>query len=634
MYKPTAFEQEMLELINRARSDPQGEYEALIGTGPDDTGVTPEIANAVRYFGVDLDVFRAQLADLDAVAPLAWDDALKRAAQGHSEQMIAQDTQSHRLPGEASLGGRLDAAGYDGWRIVYENVFAYTDDPVQGHAGFYIDWGAGPHGIQDPAGHRIAILQEKVSDVGIAAIAENDPGTSVGPWVVTQNFAARFSEIPQLVGVVLADADGDRFYDAGEGLGGVRITATNAAGESFVTTSWDSGGYQMELARGAYDVTFSGGALDGTISGRVVVETANVKLDGFAADARTADPVPEPDPTPDPEPAVDPVPVTERIEGTDGNDWLTPGAGNDTVLGGAGEDMVSFFDLAQAVSVNLETGMALSGADTKTLDGIENVTGSIHGDLIQGDAGDNLLRGLGNYDWFVGSDGHDIYEGGSGRDMISYVLSDSGVTVDLGAGRGLAGQAAGDSYQSIERVTGSIYNDLTYGSDGADDFRGLGGYDWFVGSGGGKDRYDGGSGYDTVAYSLSGAGVTASLLSGRGSAGDAARDLYTSIERLTGSSFDDILIGDHGRNELRGLYGEDALYGNGGVDRLTGGGSDDYLDGGGGFDYALFDHARDAYTVSTFGATTTVSYNGAGGEGTDTLVNIEALIFADDIFFL
>jgi Ca2+-binding RTX toxin-like protein len=324
----------------------------------------------------------------------------------------------------------------------------------------------------------------------------------------------------------------------------------------------------------------------------------------------------------------------DLLSGAGGNDWLTPGPGSDTIHGGSGADMVSFVDLARGVIADFNLGTARSGTDTNTLTDIENVTGTIFGDFIRGDAGDNRIRGLGDYDWLVGSGGNDFFDGGTGRDMISYVYADASVTVNLGTGRGMGGQAAGDTYVNVERITGSIYNDLIYGSEGADDFRGLGGYDWFVGSGGGKDRYDGGSGKDTVAYSPAASGVVASLLLGRGSGGDAARDLYTDIENLTGTSFDDILTGDNGRNVLRGLYGPDRLFGNGGVDRLTGGGSDDYLDGGSGWDYAIFSGNRDAYTVATSGAQTIVDRIAAGGEGTDTLVNIEVLQFADGFVFL
>ena len=117
-------------------------------------------------------------------------------------------------------------------------------------------------------------------------------------------------------------------------------------------------------------------------------------------------------------------------------------------------------------------------------------------------------------------------------------------------------------------------------------------------------------------------------------AGDAARDLYTSIENLTGSNHGDRLVGDNGRNVLRGLYGEDTLIGGGGVDRLEGGASDDHLDGGWGWDYAIYGGNRGAYAVSTAGAVTTVSRIGGGGDGTDTLVNIEVIQFADGLIYL
>jgi Ca2+-binding RTX toxin-like protein len=324
----------------------------------------------------------------------------------------------------------------------------------------------------------------------------------------------------------------------------------------------------------------------------------------------------------------------DRLMGGHGNDWLLPGAGNDTVDGEHGSDTVSYAGSAAAVRVDLAAGTAISGGDSDRLISIENVTGSAYADVITGDDGANRIRGLGDYDWMIGSAGADSYDGGNGRDMVSYVYAPGAVTVNLATGRGLAGIAAGDTYVSVERITGSGHADLIYGGSGEEDFRGVGGYDWFIGSTGGKDRYDGGSGLDTVAYWYSATGVVANLALGRGSAGDAARDLYTSIENLTGSSHGDHLTGDNGRNVLRGLYGEDTLIGGGGVDRLEGGASDDYLDGGWGWDYAIYGGNRSAYTVSTAGDVTTVSRIGGGGDGTDTLVNIEAIQFADILIYI
>lgn len=154
-----------------------------------------------------------------------------------------------------------------------------------------------------------------------------------------------------------------------------------------------------------------------------------------------------------------------------------------------------------------------------------------------------------------------------------------------------------------------------------------------MGSSGGRDRYDGGAGQDTVSYAASGAGVTASLTTGTGTAGDAADDTYARIEHLTGSSFDDDLSGDDGANLLRGLGGRDILRGRQGDDRLEGGGSPDILQGGQGFDVALFAHDIADYIIDTTGPAVTVTAL-VGNEATDTLTGIEQLIFADATFDL
>ena len=330
----------------------------------------------------------------------------------------------------------------------------------------------------------------------------------------------------------------------------------------------------------------------------------------------------------------------DSLSGREGNDWITPGTGNDTVDGGLGTDMVSFANLARSVQVDLATGIARSGSDTTQLINIENITGSIFGDNITGNAGPNLIRALGDYDWIVGSGGGDTIDGGTGRDMVSYVNSPTPVTVDLGAARGLAGMAAGDVYISIESATGSRHADTFYGSPGEDIFRGMAGNDTFFGSAN-RDRYDGGTGFDTVSYALATAGVTASLLLGRGSTGMAARDLYTLIEALGGSNFADQLTGDNGANLLHGNGGNDWLWGNAGNDTLDGGDGDDTLDGGfgddriiggAGRDTAVFAGSSAGYSItSTADHITVLDLNGGG---TDRLFGIEVLQFADGTIFL
>lgn len=356
---PTAFEQALLEYINQARLNPADEFDVTLSVAADGTVNTqPDIASAARYFGVDLDAFREQINAFDPVAPLAWNGALATAALNHTKLMIETDTQSHRLPSEVRLGDRITEAGYSDWSNVGENIYAYTNDPLFGHAGFIIDWGFDDadfqngslrsdwqsigDGIQDAAGHRVSILSEAYTDIGIGVLAETDPDTDTGPYVVTQNFGAQHGNTPaMLLGVFIDDADGDDFYDIGEGRGGITVTATGAAG-TFITTTWDAGGYQLALAAGDYTVVFSGDSIEGTASYEVSVGREHVKLDSSVADLR-AD-VTSPD-TSIHEPFVvtqqEEVEDTLVQEGTSGSDVLTgSGTTSDRLVGAGGDDLL------------------------------------------------------------------------------------------------------------------------------------------------------------------------------------------------------------------------------------------------------------------------------------------------------
>ena len=369
---------------------------------------------------------------------------------------------------------------------------------------------------------------------------------------------------------------------------------------------------------------------------------------------------------------IDGTTAAEVIDGRGGWDWISSFGGSDSIDGGEGRDMVSFFNLPDIpgrsggeyrLDIDLEAGTAIShdGAERITLGNIERVTGTIFSDQIRGDASANEIRGLGDYDWIIATTGGDTVDGGTGQDMISFVEYESGganvvadifganglppsgaeasgVLVDLANPENNSRLAEGLSLVSVERVTGSSRQDVFYGDAGQNDFRGLGDYDWFVSSSGGRERYFGGDGLDTVTYFNADAGVTASLRNGAtvqgretgyGSGGVAARDLYFEIENLVGSRFGDSLTGSNERNQLSGLEGDDIIFGYGGVDYMKGGLGDDTLNGGGSSDYALFDGAQADYVLTrgTGAASNTVSVVGA--DGSDSLIDVEYFRFDD-----
>lgn len=277
---PTAEEQYMLELLNRMRLNPAAELGRLtssltgVATSPD-----PDINSALTFFNVSGPVLQSQWNTLTAAPPLAWDEALYNMAQLQSQNMILDDMQSHNLPGRPTLAQRATQFGYD-YTILGENIFAFGESVLHAHAAFAIDWGSGPNGIQNPPGHRQAMMSSQFREVGIRIIPETAQSTQVGPLVVTQNFGNRVNFGDSwLLGVVYQDNDGDEFYSVGEGLGGVTVTAVSTFG-TFVTNSLAEGGYQLALPAGTYTVTFSGGGFGGPATyENVVIGSTNAKVD-------------------------------------------------------------------------------------------------------------------------------------------------------------------------------------------------------------------------------------------------------------------------------------------------------------------------------------------------------------------
>lgn len=265
-------EQYMLDLINRFRANPTAELNLILSANDAD------VNNALTFFNVDKTTLAAQFAALTPAPPLAWNDVLYGTSLAHSQAMLAKMDQSHQVAGEADLGTRVTSAGY-AYTLVGENIYAFAHSVFEAEAAFAIDWGSNPPtGIQSPPGHRNNLMAVDLREVGIGLV--NAPtGSSMGPLLVTQDFGNR-SDIgnPFLLGSVFADTNQDGFYEPGEGLGGVNLTITGAAG-TFQATTTAAGGYQLQVPVGTYQVTASGGGLTGPVMKTVVVGTDNVEAD-------------------------------------------------------------------------------------------------------------------------------------------------------------------------------------------------------------------------------------------------------------------------------------------------------------------------------------------------------------------
>ncbi len=255
---PSADEQCMLWLMNQARQDPAAEGVFLAGVDDGD------VQSALNYFDVNLGVLMQEFAAITAAPPAAFDARLYAAARDHSLYLIANNAQNHN-----GQFDRVATAGFHAWGM-RGNVFSYADSALYGHAGFNVDWGGNDGtGMQTGRGHRLAIMSidGNYTNVGLAAVPETNGATSVGPLVVTGNYAyAATDQVDHynrfLVGTVWEDLDGNDRYDAGEGIVGVEVAPS--VGSYFAVTG-AAGGYAIPLpaavAAGPVAVSFSGGGV-------------------------------------------------------------------------------------------------------------------------------------------------------------------------------------------------------------------------------------------------------------------------------------------------------------------------------------------------------------------------------------
>ncbi len=265
---PTPEEQLYLELVNRARMNPAAEAAWWRST------TDPDVLSSYGYFGVDVNLMVSQMAALGVAQPLFFHPQLLEAARQHTMDMYGNNYQGHIGSDGRNPGLRLNDAGY-AWNTYGENAFANARRVTHGHAGFEVDWGAGPGGMQSPAGHRLNIHNGNFREAGIGVT--NGLRGSVGPQIVTQEFASRWGITPFITGVVYYDFNGNNFYDVGEGIGGVRV---DVPGSAFYAVTANSGGYSVPVpTNGIYTVTFSGPNLRASPLNATVADGLNAKLD-------------------------------------------------------------------------------------------------------------------------------------------------------------------------------------------------------------------------------------------------------------------------------------------------------------------------------------------------------------------
>ncbi len=287
--------------------------------------------------------------------------------------------------------------------------------------------------------------------------------------------------------------------------------------------------------------------------------------------------------------------MLNTLKGGSGSDVIT-GGGNSKVEGGSQSDrligspgdFLSYEGSGSAVTVDLNdiTNRVLTPAEVTRFNGdgsaslaiikvsrgdatgdiatgFNNIIGSCGADTLTGNSEANMLRGMGGNDTLKGGGGNDTLEGGPGRDKLeggagtadiaTYANATAGITLDLSGGNASTGDAAGDTFEDIERYVGSSYDDT------------------FI-AGRSADNIDGGAdGSDTVSYIRSNVGVMVTLDgTANETGGYAAGDtLAENIVNIIGSNFADTLTAASGGSAITGGRGDDTLTGAAGSDTFV-----------------------------------------------------------------
>ena len=248
--------------------------------------------------------------------------------------------------------------------------------------------------------------------------------------------------------------------------------------------------------------------------------------------------------------------------------------------GGLGTDLLDFSSRTNGVTLNLATGTLAGKEATSTLvgaagsiSGFESVMGSEEADDITGSRYNDVLLGGDGNDILKGGAGTDFIDGGSGIDTVSYRGETVGVYIALaGAGYATFSRADGSDYDyilNVERIHGSLSddvlvgdsadneligyagNDIIYGGGGVDDLRGVAGDDTIYGNAG-NDNIRGDDGADTIY----------------GGAGD---------DTITGGTGADTIYGGAGDDTIAGGTGDDTIYTDAGIETITAGDDKDKI---------------------------------------------------------
>lgn len=253
--EPTDREVRMLELVNRARSDPEAE--------------------ATRY-NIDLNEGLAPgTISSSSKAPLAFNIPLMQASRDHSGWMLDTNTLDHTGAGGSNVGDRADAAGYVlnapgglgenlAWLGTTAPTINLTSAVENHHQGLFLS-----------EGHRTNLLHEHFREVGVGQ--GQGPftldGTTYNSSIVTYKFGYSGNRY-FLTGVAFDAANANDLYLPGTALDDVQIQVGDYRYAPFA-----SGAFSVLLAPGSYEFAVSVSGQPVGIPEMITITNQNIKRD-------------------------------------------------------------------------------------------------------------------------------------------------------------------------------------------------------------------------------------------------------------------------------------------------------------------------------------------------------------------
>lgn len=362
------------------------------------------------------------------------------------------------------------------------------------------------------------------------------------------------------------------------------------------------------------------------------------------------------------------------INGGEGSDTLLGGAGKDTLIGGTGADTFKYLAFTASTGTTADLIEDFSAIQGDVVDLTALGTATLHSSYDSSFSG---LQAVFKYNATTDETTLSYYQGSG---LAVFEVKFTGLvtfseTAFLGIYAPIDGTAGDDDLSGSGTIHGRRGSDFLFGNfngtvdylygDAGDDVIFAEGHDHVFG-GDGSDfivvdntdeltgEINGGDGSDFLVLQLDVEGV---LNASTGRFVDASGQALFTVSGIEGFQTGGIttFIGSNRPEQITagadgtftqsdvtliGNGGADLIFSGEGNDRLSGGAGDDTIDGNLGQDTAVYSGNHTDYIVTVdasylldpFFATATVQQIGGGGDGTDTLSNVEFLEFADGTF--